>query len=108
MGCIAAPINGANLNTSRHQRAKMNTGLTPLEPEWRYEVCLASIRSGLDRQTAPAVLEALASKLHGREVEPAQSITECYDLVHHRPLPDYEQIYLRVKADLTAMGVDFG
>jgi methylamine--corrinoid protein Co-methyltransferase len=108
MGCIAAPINGANLNTSRHQRAKMNTGLTPLEPEWRYEVCLASVRSGLDRQSAPAVLEALADKLHGREVEPAQSITECYDLVHHRPLPDYEQIYLRVKADLTAMGVDFG
>ncbi len=108
MGCLAAPINGANLQTSRHQRAKMNTGLTPLEPEWRYEVAVASIRTGLNRKTAPRVLEGLASELEGKDVEPAQTITECYDLVHHRPLPAYEQVYLGVKDTVSRLGVNFG
>ncbi len=108
IGCLPTPINGMNLLTSRHQRAKMNTGLTPLEPEWRYEVATASIRTGLTRQTAPAVLDGLAERLNGRPVEPAQSITDCYDLVHHRPLPEYQRIYEQVKEEVARLGVDFG
>ncbi|MCL5026990.1 MAG: monomethylamine:corrinoid methyltransferase [Chloroflexi bacterium] len=108
IGCLPTPINGMNLLTSRHQRAKMNTGLTPLEPEWRFEVAQASIRSGLTRKTAPRVLDALAAQLDGRPVEPAQSITECYDLVHHRPESAYEEIYLRVKDAMARLGIDFG
>lgn len=108
LGCLVTPINGTNLLTSRHSRAKMNTGITPLEPEWRYEVAQASIRSGLDRQTAPSVLEALTERLQGREVEPDRPITECYDLVHHRPKPAYEQIYLKVKGELAGLGLNFG
>jgi hypothetical protein len=108
IGCLAAPINGANLMTARFGRPRMNGGITPLEPEWRYEVATASIRSRLNRQTAPAVLDTLSGWLNGRPVEPALFITECYDLIHHRPLPAYEVLYQRVKEVVASSGVNFG
>jgi len=35
------------------------------------------------------------------------SIQECYDLVNHRPTPEYEKIYLKVKGQLASLGLAF-
>ena len=104
---IQSPINGANLSMSRQRRAKMNASQTPLEVEFKVEVSRAVMRAGLTRETAGKLLGGLARLLEGRVVEPPKHITECYDLVNHRPSPEYYDIYMRVKDQLAAMGLEF-
>ena len=63
------------------------------------EVADATQGAGLTRETAAAILWKLAGKLEGRTPEPGYPITECYDLVHHKPGPEYERVYKAVKAE---------
>jgi len=105
---IEAQINGGNLYAVRHSRAQMNAGQTPLEAEWMVEVADATLRAGLDRERAGQVCRALVGRLVGRKPEPGHTIQECYDLLHHRPLPDYERVYHQLKEELAALGLDFG
>jgi methylamine---corrinoid protein Co-methyltransferase len=105
---IEAQINGGNLYAVRHSRAQMNAGQTPLEAEWMVEVADATLRARLDRESAGRICRALADKLKGRQPEPGHTIQECYDLLHHRPLPAYERIYGQLKGELAALGLDFG
>jgi hypothetical protein len=108
VGAIASAVNGAGLYIVRQGRAQMNAAQTPLEAEWAMEVAEATIRSGLTRKTAGAVMRPLMADLEGRPVEPPIKVTECYDLVHHRPSPEYQDIYLRVKEQFAQAGLDFG
>ena len=107
IGAITAPINGANLYIPRQSRAQMNASQTPLEAEWVYEVASATIRSGLDRGSASDLIREIAKMLEGRPVEEPVHISQCYDLVHHKPLPEYENIYLKVKESLASLGLQF-
>lgn len=104
---IEAPINGASLYAFRRSRAKMNAGQTPLEAEWMLEVADATQRAGLTRETAAPILWKLAEKLKGRAPEEGQAIQECYDLVNHRPSPEYERIYVDLKEELAGLGLAF-
>ena len=104
---VRAPINGYNLNIPRQGRARMNASQTPLEAEWLYEVATAAMRTGLDRGQVSELLRRVAAKVEGKAPEEPMHIDECYDLVHHRPLPDYERIYLQVKDELASMGLAF-
>ena len=104
---IEAQINGGNLYAIRHSRAQMNAGQTPLEAEWMIEVADATLRAGLDRTGAGRICRALEKKLEGRNPEPGHTIQECYDLVHHKPLPEYERIYRGLKEELAGLGLDF-
>ena len=104
---IEAPLNGSNLYAIRHSRAQINAGQTPLEAEWMLEVADATQRAGLTRETAGEILWKLAKKLEDRQPEPGFPITECYDLVHHRPSPEYERIYKETKEELASLGLCF-
>ena len=107
VGSIAAPVNGGNLGGSRQWRARMNASQNPLEAEWVHEVATASMRTGLDRGTASDLLRKVNEKLEGRVAEETVHITQCYDLVHHRPLPQYEEAYLGVKEEVARLGLSF-
>ena len=107
MRCVEAPINGANLYAPRHSRARINAGQTPLEAEWMLEVSDAAIRAGLNHDSAGEILWRIAEKLGGRQPEPGLPIQECYDLVRHEPLPNYRQVYQKVKEELSALGLTF-
>ena len=85
----------------------MNASQTPLDAEWVYEVAKATMNTGLDRGQVSELLGRVAAKVEGRQPEDPVHITECYDLVHHRPLPEYERIYLEVKEELASMGLAF-
>jgi len=105
MQSIEAPINGMNLYAPRHCRTTTNHGQTPLEAEWMIEVSDAVIEQGFDRKTANDLLVKLANRLEGEKPREGYSITECYDLIHHKPNPDYEKVYLTVKEELKKMGL---
>jgi len=105
MQSIEAPINGMNLYAPRHCRTTTNHGQTPLEAEWMIEVSDAVIDQGFDRQGANELLVKIANRLEGEKPAKGYDITECYDLIHHRPLPDYEKAYISVKKQLTEIGL---
>ena len=104
---IEATINGANLYAPRHSRAQMNAGQTPLEGEFMVEVSDATLAAGIDRERGSEILVQLARQLKDKHPEPGMSIQECYDLVNHRPTPEYEKIHLKVKEQLTSLGLAF-
>ena len=105
---ISIPINGTNVYISRQFRARMNASQSPLEQEWLYEVATAVMKAGLNRQSAGDLVLKIGEKLKGKVVEaPYHDVREFYDLVHHRPLPHYEKIYLKVKEEISALGLNF-
>ncbi len=85
----------------------MNAGQTPLETELAVDVIRASQKAGFNRQNASTVLDKLAAMVNGQPPEPAQDIRQCYDLVYHRPLPDYAAKYERIKEELARLGLQF-
>ncbi len=105
MQSIEAPINGMNLYAPRHCRTTINHGQTPLEAEWMIEVSDAVIDQGFDRPGASDLLAKLAKRLENEKPAPGYDTTECYDLIHHKPMPDYEKAYLSVKSQLKEMGL---
>lgn len=105
MQAIEAPINGMNLYAPRHCRTTTNHGQTPLEAEWVIEVSDAVIENGFDRQGADELLGKIAGRLENEKPAEGYDITDCYDLIHHRPLPDYRQAYGNVKKELAHMGL---
>ncbi|MDP3061610.1 MAG: monomethylamine:corrinoid methyltransferase [Chloroflexota bacterium] len=104
---IEGTINGANLYAPRHSRAMMNAGQTPVEAELMIEVSDATLAAGLDRGRGSEVLSRLAEVLAQRKPEPGMTIQQCYDLVHHRPKPELEKAYQKVKEELSALGLEF-
>ena len=69
------------------------------------EVADATQRAGLTRETAQPVMQAIAARLEGRAPEDGLPIQECYDLVHHRPSPNYERIYQETREELASLGL---
>ena len=104
---IEATINGANLYAPRHSRAQMNAGQTPLEGEFMVEVSDATLAAGIGKEWGSEILTQLARQLKDKHPEPGMSIQQCYDLVNHRPTPEYEKIHLKVKEQLASLGLVF-
>jgi methylamine---corrinoid protein Co-methyltransferase len=104
---IEAQINGGNLYALRRSRAKMNAGQTPLESEWMLEVSDATLKAGMDRQSAGEVCWKIAKRLEGRTPIDGQTIQECYDLVNHKPLPHYDKLYRQIKEEMASYGLKF-
>ncbi len=104
---IEAPVNGANLYAPRVSRPMLNSGQTPLEPEFMVEVSDATIKAGLNREEASEILDKLSESLDGKPPAKGKTIQECYDLENHRPSEEYHKLYLNVKKKLTDLGLHF-
>jgi hypothetical protein len=106
MRAIVAAVNGANLYNTRQYRARMNASQNPLMPEWAFEVAEAIIRGKITRAQADEILRKLHARIAGQPVEQGvDHIRECYDLVNHRPSPDYLRIYLTLKEEMAQLGL---
>jgi len=103
---IEAQVNGSNLYITRHSRAQMNAGQTPLEGRWMFQVADAARRANTDRITGARLCQEVAHPLDGRQPETGQAITTCYDLQLARPLPDYKRMYTSLTAELARLGLD--
>jgi len=103
---IEAAINGANLYAHRVSRPRMSAGQTPLEPEFMIEVSDATIAAGIKRAEGGKVLKQLADKIRGKPPAPGKTISECYDLVKHKPSREYQELYEKVKMGLRNCGLE--
>ncbi len=106
MRAILAAVNGANIYLTRQRRARMNASQDPLMQEWAAEVAEATIRAKVTRGQVDEILRKLYPLVNGHPVEPGVGdIRECYDLVNHRPKPEYLRIYLQLKDELVRLGL---
>lgn len=105
MQSTEAPINGMNLYAPRHCRTTVNHGQTPLEAEWMIQVSDAVIEQGFDRNGANELLSRIAKRIESEKPAEGFDIDQCYDLVNHKPLPEYEKVYIKAKAELAEMGL---
>ena len=71
------------------------------------EIAQAVMRMKMTRGQADTLYRKMAEWAEGRDAEPAMDVRECYDWVRHKPMPAYEEKYLRVKDDLSKMGLQF-
>jgi hypothetical protein len=94
-----------NLYAPRHCRTTVNHGQTPLEAEWMIEVSDAVIDEGIDRQGGNELLRRIAQRLEGKKPAQGYDLTDCYDLIYHKPRPEYERIYFQVKKQLNEIGL---
>ena len=107
VGQAATPVNGGSVGIARVWRATMDASQTPLEATWGHEVATAAVRSGFDRGSAADFLRKLDEKIRGKRTEPTKHISQCWDLTAARPLPEYEDLYKRVKEEASRMGLSF-
>ena len=70
-------------------------------------VLVLVMKMKMTRGEANTLYRKLAEWAEGREAEPAMDVRDCYDWVNHRPSPEYREKYLRVKDDLSRMGLQF-
>ena len=98
---IEAQVNGSNLYITRHSRAQMNAGQTPIESRWMYTVAEAARHAQLDRRGGGQLCQEVARPLMGRKPEAGFTVGECYDLVRGCPLPAYEEIRTKLEAELS-------
>ena len=68
----------------------------------------AALRSGFDRGSASDFLRKLDEKIRGKVTEPTVHVSQCRDLAWARPLPEYQDMYARVKDETSRMGLSFG
>lgn len=105
---ISLPINGANVYHTRQLRTQANASQSPLDAAWAYEVATAVMRSGFDRQRAGELVLKIGEKLKGKSPENRyQDIREFYDLVHDKPMPEFEKLYFEVKEEVSRLGLHF-
>lgn len=106
---IEATVNGANLYTPRVSRSRMNGGQTPADVELMIEASDAAIRSGIKRNDVYPMFKGVIERLMSN-VAPEQGklITECYDLVKHRPSAEYKALIDSVKIEFRNCGLDWG
>ena len=107
VGNAAIPVNGGNVGITRVWRATMDASQTPLESIWARETAMGALRSGFDRGSASDFLRKLDEKIRGKVTEPTVHISQCYDLVNAKPLPEYLDLYKRIKDEASQMGLSF-
>lgn len=106
INAIQGAVNGGSLFMPRQALARMDASQTPLESEFMTEIANATIKAGVTRKEASEMIKKLAEQIDGRDVESGpDDIRECYDLVHHKPKADYEQVYVKVKKEFRNAGI---
>jgi len=103
---VEATINGANLYVPRVSRSRMNGGQTPADAELMIEASDAALRSGIKRDEVYELFKPVITKLmENTKPEQGKLITECYDLQHHKPSPEYANLISEVKQEFANCGL---
>ncbi len=103
---IEATVNGANLYVPRVSRSRMNGGQTPADAELMIEASDAALLTGIKREEVYELFKPIITKLMENPTpEPGKLITECYDLQHHKPNNEYQNLIMEVKKEFSDCGL---
>ena len=106
---MASTVSGANLWEAAPARNKHKNRATPLEARMAAEVGHAVANMNLSRKEANALLLTILARYEDRIADAplGSEFQECYDARTSLPSQEYLDLYRRVKAELTALGLVF-
>jgi methylamine--corrinoid protein Co-methyltransferase len=105
---IEAAVNGANLYVPRVSRARVNGGQTPADAELAIEAADVAVKMGIKRSEVYEMFKPIITKLMTNTApESGKLITECYDLQHHQPSPEYQGLLDTIKKEFANCGLQW-
>jgi methylamine--corrinoid protein Co-methyltransferase len=106
---MASTVSGGDLWEAAPAHNKLRNYATPLEARLACEVGHAVARQGMSRAQANDIVKQLLSKYEAQipSAPEGKPIQECYDMRKIQPMPWYNDMFNRVKAELAQMGVQF-
>jgi methylamine---corrinoid protein Co-methyltransferase len=112
MSAIRGQVTGVNgAGGGRHTQrgiVYMDCSQTPQEAELGDEVGTAVLRGGVDLTRAEIMLGKIVAEMDievQKEDWLPKHVSEFYDFIYHRPMPEYAQAHLSVKETLAGMGL---
>jgi len=106
---LASTVSGANLWEAAPARNKHKNRATPMEARMAAEVGHACSFMNLSREEANALLLKILARYEDRITDAplGSEFQECYDVRTSLPSPQYSDLYMRVKEELAALGLEF-
>ncbi|MDR2492680.1 MAG: monomethylamine:corrinoid methyltransferase [Coriobacteriales bacterium] len=106
VGLMNHCVSGASISTQpRSAGGRYTDYITPVECWWTGEVFKSC--AGMTRVQANEIAKALLPRYEGDlpASDKGFSVYECYDLKTQRPLPQYQELYSRVRNELIDLGM---
>jgi hypothetical protein len=102
-----AIVSGASIEFGGVAKATTVDHFSPMEPRWASEIAHGVV--GMTRVEANKILKKLLAKYEDTLTTASKGKTyeECWDMKIKQPIPEYKQLYKKIKAELADLGVRF-
>lgn len=106
---LAVTVSGGHLNLAAVARNRHPERASGMEARIGAETGHLAAASGITREQADAVVQALVARYEERvgEAPLGRRFGECYDLERVQPVQEYLDLYARIQEELRPMGLDY-
>jgi len=104
---IDAVVSGASIEYGGVTKAVEVDHFTPMEPRWASELAHGVV--GMTRAEGNEILKNLLARYEDDipNAPKGKTYEQCWDMKTKQPIPEYKQLYKKIKAELTELGVRF-
>ncbi len=104
---INAVVSGASIEFGGVAKAVEVDHFTPMEPRWASEIAHGVI--GMTRTQGNEIVKKLLAKYEDDipNAPKGKTYEQCWDMKTKQPIPEYKQLYQKIKAELAELGVRF-
>jgi hypothetical protein len=100
-------VSGASIEFGGVAKAVEVDHFTPMEPRWASEIAHGVI--GMTRSQGNEIVKKLLAKYEDDipNAPKGRTYEQCWDMKTKQPIPEYKQLYQKIKAELAELGVRF-
>jgi methylamine--corrinoid protein Co-methyltransferase len=104
---INAVVSGASIEFGGVTKAVEVDHFTPMEPRWASEIAHGVI--GMTRSQGNEIVKKLLVKYEDNipNAPKGKTYEQCWDMKTKQPIPEYKQLYQKIKAELAELGIRF-
>jgi methylamine--corrinoid protein Co-methyltransferase len=104
---INAVVSGASIEFGGVAKAVEVDHFTPMEPKWASEIAHGVV--GMTRSQGNEIVKKLLVKYEDDipNAPKGRTYEQCWDMKTKQPIPEYKQLYQKIKAELAELGVRF-
>ncbi|MBW2219173.1 MAG: monomethylamine:corrinoid methyltransferase, partial [Deltaproteobacteria bacterium] len=102
-----AVVSGASIEFGGVAKAVEVDHFTPMEPRWASEI--AHGVTGMTRAEGNVIVKKLLEKYENNlpNAPKGKTFEQCWDMKTKQPIPEYKELYKKIKAELAGLGVRF-
>ncbi len=104
---LNAVVSGASIEFGGVTKAVEVDHFSPMEPRWASEIAHGVV--GMTRAEGNKILEKLLAKYEDDipNAPKGKTYEQCWDMKTKQPIPDYKELYKKIKAECADFGVRF-